>query len=197
MTMRCWSRWCLRADLCSSCMLTWQWPAGLMTWLMSRPMTNSSDQKQALMSSIDEQRWWEEDDQQWRMMIREEDEQQRLTNNKTDWRDRWCWCDWWNDVTVSFNCKSNLVLLLRLGYLKSFLAGSKKTRQGPGFRVGALCISRCWFHLTVVAGHNNTKDYKVILCCVLQCYSLWWSKCLWYVSDEVKDVYEMIMQMVK
>ena len=47
------------------------------------------------------------------------------------------------DVTVSFNCKSKLVLLLRLGYLKLFLAGSKKTRQGPGYRVGALCISRC------------------------------------------------------
>ena len=36
------------------------------------------------------------------------------------------------DVTVSFNCKSKLVFLLRLGYLKPFLAGSKKTRQGPG-----------------------------------------------------------------
>ena len=47
------------------------------------------------------------------------------------------------DVTVSFNCNSKLVLLLRLGYLKPFLAGSKKTRQGPGCRVGALCISRC------------------------------------------------------
>ena len=31
------------------------------------------------------------------------------------------------DVSVSFNCKSKLVLLLRLGYLKPFLAGSKKT----------------------------------------------------------------------
>ena len=46
------------------------------------------------------------------------------------------------DVTASFNCKSKLVLLLRLGYLKPFLAGSKKTRQGPGCRVGADFTSR-------------------------------------------------------
>ena len=71
-----------------------------------------------------------------------------LTSSRTDWRDRWCWCD---TVTISFNCNCKLVLILRLGYLKPFLAGSKKTRQGPGLRVGALFISRCWFRLTVVA----------------------------------------------
>ena len=58
------------------------------------------------------------------------------------------------DVTVGFDCKCKLVLLLRLGYLKPFLAGSKKTRQGPRCRAGALCISRCWFFLTVVAEPN-------------------------------------------
>ena len=82
------------------------------------------------------------------------------------------------DLTVSFNCKIKLVLLLRLGYLKPFLAGSKKTRQGPGWRVGALCISRCWFYLTVVAGPQLIqKDYKITLCCVLLCYGSWWFKC--------------------
>ena len=85
-----------------------------------------------------------------------------LTSSRTYWRNRWV------DVTVSFNCKSKLVLLLRLGYLKPFLAGSKKTRQGPGWRVGALCISRCWFHLTVVAGPKLIqKDYKIICSFVL------------------------------
>ena len=111
---------------------------------------------------------------------------------------------WWHgqkddvDVTVCFNCKSKLVLLLRLGYLKPFLAGSKKTKQGPGWRVGALCISRCWFYLTVVAGPKLIqKDYKIIWCCVFLCYGSWWFKCLWYVNDEVKDVYEMIMRLVE
>ena len=52
---------------------------------------------------------------------------------------------WWHDYgnTSILYCKSKLVLLLRLGYPKPFLAGSKKTRQGPIWRVGALCISRC------------------------------------------------------
>ena len=127
-----------------------------------------------------------------------------------------CWWEWWTDdqqywpateqieetddvdVTVSFNCKSKLVLLLRLGYLKPFLTGSKKTRQGPECRVGALCISRCWFYLTVVAGPKLIqKYYKIIWCCVLLCYGSWWFKCLWYVNDEVKDVYEMIMKLVE
>ena len=94
-----------------------------------------------------------------------------LTNSRTDWRDGWCRCDWWDDVTVSFNCESKLVLLLRLEYLKPFLAGSKKTRQGLGWRVGALCISRCWFYLMVVAVPKQIqKDYKIIWCYVLLCY---------------------------
>ena len=128
------------------------------------------------------------------MMIKEEDEQQRLTNRRTDWRDKWCWCDWWDDVTVSFNCKSKLVLLLRLGYLKPFLASSKKTRQGPGWRVGSLCISKCQFYLMVVVIPKQIKnDYKIIWCFVLLCYGScydsliqilmiykWWSgRCLW------------------
>ena len=95
--------------------------------------------------------------------------------------------DWWVDVTISFDCKCKLVLLLRLGYLKPFLAGSKKTRQGPGCRVGALHISRCWFYLTVVAKPKLIqKYYKIIWCCVLCVMVLddlnamicdWWS--LW------------------
>ena len=90
--------------------------------------------------------------------------------------------------------KSKLDLLLRLGYLKPFLAGSKKTRQGPGCRVGPLCISRCWFYLTVVAEPKQIqKYYKIIWCCVLLCYGSLWMKWLCYVNDEVKDVYEMIM----
>ena len=127
--------------------------------------------------------------QYWRAGV---DEQQRLRGVlqqlRTDWRNRWV------DVTVSFDCKCKLVLLLRLGYLKLFLAGPKKTRQGPGWRVDSLCISRCWFYLTVVAGPKLIqKDYKIIWCCALLCYGSWWFKCLWYVNDEVKDVYEMIM----
>ena len=43
------------------------------------------------------------------------------------------WCD--RDVTclmtVNFNVNASLTCFLRLGYLKPFLAGSKKTRQGP------------------------------------------------------------------
>ena len=63
----------------------------------------------------------------------------------------WCVRDFLCDTRILY-CKSKFVLLLRLGYLKPFLAGSKKTRQGPGCRIGALCINRCWFCLTVVAG---------------------------------------------
>ena len=95
-----------------------------------------------------------------------------LTSSRIDWRNRWV------DVIVSFDCKCKLVLLLRLGYLKPFLAGSKKTRQGPRCRVGALCISRCWFYLTVVAEPKLIqKDYKIIWCCVIFCYGSWWFKC--------------------
>ena len=112
-----------------------------------------------------------------------------------------CVCDEY-DETLSYNCKSKLVFLLRLGYLKHFLAGSKKRRQGPGWRVGALCISRCWFHLTVVAIPKQIqKDYKIIWWYVLLCYGScydfmiqmlmickWWSGiCLWkdYVNGKI------------
>ena len=88
--------------------------------------------------------------------------EQRLMSSSEQWYNRvdvmgredeqlWCVRDFLCDTRILY-CKSNFVLLLRLGYLKPFLAGSKKTRQGPGLRVGALCISRCWFRLTVVAG---------------------------------------------
>ena len=113
-----------------------------------------------------------------------------------DWRDARdkCWCD----VTVSLNCKCKLDLHLRLGYLKPFLAGSKKTRQGPVWRVGALCISRCWFYLTIVGSPKRIqKDYTILWCCVLLCCGSWWFKFLWYVNDVVEDVYEMIMKLVE
>ena len=99
--------------------------------------------------------------------------------------------DWWDDVTVSFNLKSKLVLLLRLWYLKPFLAGSKKTRQGPGYRVGALHISRCWFYLTIVTEpkliQKRLQNYMVLCSFVLwflmiQMFMIceWWSEgCLW------------------
>ena len=128
-----------------------------------------------MMSSIDEQKRWAEINE---AAVSSGTAELRVMT-KTDWRNR-----------LSFNCKSKLVLLLRLGYLKPFLAGYKKTRQGPGSRVGALCISRCWFCLTIVAGPKIIqKDYKIILCCVLVCYGSLWMKCLCYVND----VYEMIM----
>ena len=121
---------------------------------------------------------------------------------------RWVWSDdqqYWPatelieetddvDMTVSFNVNASLTCFLRLGYLKPFLARSKKTKQGPGFRVGALFISRCWFCLTVVAEPNLIqKDYKIIWCCVILCYGSLWMKYLCYVNDEVTDAYEMIM----
>ena len=114
---------------------------------------------------------------------------------------------WWRrqkndvDVTVSFNCKSKLVLLLRLGYLKPFLAGSKKTKQGPGWRVGSICISGCWFYLIVVAIIKQiqkiTKSYGVVFSCAMVLVMTSWFRCLWFINDEVIYVYEMIMQMVE
>ena len=142
-------------------------------------MTSSKDDEQLTSNSRDEQTLmtW----QYWRAGV---DEQRRLRSVLQQ-----CWWEWWADdqqywpaaeqieetddvdVTVSFNCKSKLVLLLRLWYLKLFLAGSKKTRQDPGCRVGALCISRCWFYLTVVAGPKLIqKYYKIIWCCILLYY---------------------------
>ena len=94
-----------------------------------------------------------------------------------DWRDKW-----WSNVTISFIVNASLTCFLRLGYLKPFLVGSKKTRQGPRLRVGALYISRCWFCLTVVAGQKEykkiTKLYRVVFCCVmvsddLNAYAMW------------------------
>ena len=138
----------------------------------------------ALLSRDDKQRWW------WPA----EDEKRRLRRLLQQ-----CWADWqtvdeqlWSDRyflcdTSILYCKNKLVFLLRLGYLKPFLAGSKKTRQGPGCRVGALCISRCWFCLTIVAEPKLIqKDYKITWCCVLLCYGSWWFKCLCYVNNEVK-----------
>ena len=177
------------------CMMTWQWTAKMSRpwWMMTRwemLMTVASRVYTVNtwlcyldndMLEYGSEEWWSK---------------KRMSNNRTNWRDRWCWCDWWNDVTVSFNCKRKLVLLLRLGYLKPFLAGSKKNMQGPGWRVGALCISRCWFYLTVVAGPKLLqKYYKIIWCCVLVMAS--WFRCLWFINDEVIDAYEMIRQMVE
>ena len=100
------------------------------------------------------------------------------------WDEQRRWAAWmyqrvlvWHKYTV---CKSKLVLLLRLGYLSHFLAGPKRTRQGPGLRAGALFISRCWFRLTVVAGQNNTKDYKIILSCVLLLLNEMLMLCEWF-----------------
>ena len=99
----------------------------------------------------------------------------------------WQWHVWKCVETMSFNYKSKLVLLLRLRYLKPFLAGSKKTRQGLGWRVGALCISRCWFYLMVVAVPKQIqKDYKIIygscyafMIQMLMIYKSWSDRCLW------------------
>ena len=139
---------------------SWVDHAELQHW---RTISSEEIEQQRLNKMIDDQqRWWAADDQHtwWlalmnklasRLMRLTNSIGQRLINSRSDWRDRWCWRD---TVTVSFNCNCKLVLLLRLGYLKPFLAGSKKTRQGPGCRVGALYINRCWFCLTVVAEPN-------------------------------------------
>ena len=105
---------------------------------------------------------WDYDQQQiwWAKMMSNIDEQ-RFMSSSEQWYNRvdvmcredeqlWCNRDFLCDTSILY-CKSKLVLLLRLGYLKPFLAGSKKTRQGPRCRVGALCISRYWFCLMVVA----------------------------------------------
>ena len=103
-----------------------------------------ANEQRGLMSSVDEQ--WRlrsgcsSIDESVEQMINSIDQQQ----NKLKRQMMLMW-------TVSLNYKCKLDLLLRLGYLKPFLAGSKKTRQGPRCKVGALHISRCWFYLTVVA----------------------------------------------
>ena len=97
--------------------------------------------------------WWLDSEQRWwwaEIMSKVDDEQ--MSMSRDSWQQIKETSDWWDDVIVSFNLKSKILLLLRLGYLKPFLVGSKKTTKGPGCRVGALHISRCWFYLTVVAG---------------------------------------------
>ena len=104
----------------------------------------------------------------------------------------WQWHVWKCVETMSFNYKCKLVLHLRLGYLKPFLAGSKKTRQGPGWRVGSLCISRCWFYLTVVVIPKQiqkiTKLYGVVFFCVMvlddsNAYDMWMMKWKMFMND--------------
>ena len=150
-------------------------------------MASSSDDEQ-ITSSVEYMRKWTI----WLMMSSDLDSWQWIVHKAEWWAvSQQSWCDEQCysriDVMSSVDgntsilyCKSKLVLLLRLGYLKPFLAGCKKTRQAPGCRVGALHISRCWFYLTVVAGPKLIqKDYKIIWCCVLLCYGSWWFKCLY------------------
>ena len=103
--------------------------------------------------------WWPNDQQYlWAAEIDEQIDKQRMMS-----RDRLS--------NIGIWLLARRILHLRIGILKPFLVGSKKTRQGPGWRVGALCISRCWFYLTVVADPKQIqKDYKIIWCCVLLCY---------------------------
>ena len=142
-------------------------------------MTSSRDEEPrwwaALMSRKYEQQWvvvqqsWCDEQRRWAALI----------------------CQIFLDGYMSLlYCKCKLVLLLRLGYLRLFLAGSKKTRQGPRYIVGALCISRCWFFLTVVAGPKIIqKDYKIILCCVLLCCVMFF--CV-MVIDELNAMWMMM-----
>ena len=126
------------------------WPAVKMMSSVDEQLTNNNRDEQTLMTwqywraGVDEQRRLRSGcssiDESVEQMISSIDQQQNRLKRKM----MLMW-------TVSLNCKCKLDLHLRLGYLKPFLAGSKKTRQGPRWRVGALCISRCWFCLTVVA----------------------------------------------
>ena len=114
-------------------------------WAEIETMTSSRD---------DAPRWWSAVMTNWRWA---EIYEQRWAMVQKSWWDeqrRWAALICQRFLVGYMNllyCKSKLVLLLRLGYLNPFLAGSKKTKQGPGLRVGALFISRCWFRLTVVA----------------------------------------------
>ena len=179
MTMMTWAeRWC-GSDIYRDDLIVTR----LQRLLSSSEQMNKMTDEQCynkvdVMSKDDEQRWWATLMMWLRLLLY--DDMSMVTQ-------------------VYFNCISKLVLLLRLGYLKPFLALSKKTRQGPRCRVGALHINRCRFYLTVVADPKliQNKDYKIIWCCVLLCYDSWWFKCLWYVNDEVKYVYEIIMKLVE
>ena len=149
--------------------------------------------------------WWAKQRCWWAAEIDQVVSRMTSRNTWADKQDDWCSADrtewwaviwtvdkaeWWavlqqswcNDDMCILYCKSKLVLLLRLGYLKPFLAGSKKTRQGPGCWAGALFISRCWFRLTVVAGPNNIKR--------LQIYIVWCSSVLWFFMNEMLMLYE-------
>ena len=152
-----WYAWLGMVE-CDVCTTNWQWYLQQKIWQADYKFHGSS----RLDMLINEASWadgWSE----WAAL---------MMMLKHSWRtefDDQCWADWqtvdvmgredeqlWCDRdflcdTSILYCKSKLVLLLRLGYLKPFLAGSKKTRQGPGCRAGALHISRCWFSLTVVA----------------------------------------------
>ena len=159
--------------------MRWQWYLQLMTWM--KMCSEDYEVRDSMIINC----WypfWQNSLGQKKMLIEE------MLEISADVMWQW-WRGQKNDVgvTVSFNCKSKLVFLLRLGYLKPFLAESKKTKQSPGCRVATLCISRCWFYLTVVVGPKLIqKDYKIIWCCVLLCYGS-------YAFDEVTDAYEMIM----
>ena len=134
-------------------------------WAEIETMTSSRD---------DEPRWWAA------LMSRKDE--QRFMSSSEQWYNRvdvmsredeqlWCVRDFLMVTQVYYIVNASVSCFLRLGYLKPFLAGSKKTRKGPGCRAGALYISRCWFCLMVVAGPKIIqKDYKIILCCVLLCY---------------------------
>ena len=78
-------------------------------WLMSRPMTKQS--------------WWEELISRWcaALMSKDNEQQQRLY--------RACWAaDWWQSV-IGIKLAST-DLHLRIGLLKPFLVGAKKTKLG-------------------------------------------------------------------
>ena len=116
-------------------------------WLDSDQQDSWYDWWTEMMSNVgNEQRW---------AVVMSSSEQCYSRVDVMSREDEQPWCDRYFLCEISIlYCKSKLVLLLRLGYLKPFLAGSKKTRQGPGWKVGALCISRCWFYLAVVAEPN-------------------------------------------
>ena len=109
----------------------WLLLLGIDVWAEIETMTSSRD---------DAPRWWSAVMTSWRWA---EIYEQRWAMVQKSWWDeqrRWAALICQRFLVGYMNllyCKSKLVLLLRLGYLKPFLAGSKKTRQGPGYRVGA------------------------------------------------------------
>ena len=143
--------------------MRWLWYLQLMTWM--KMCSEDFEVRDSMIINC----WypfWQNALGQKKMLIEE------MLEISADVMWQW-WCGQKDDVdvTVSLNCKCKLDLHLRLWYLKPFLAGSKKTRQGPGCKVGALCISRCWFYLTVVAGpkliQKKLQNYMVLCSFVL------------------------------